>query len=319
MQHHRLKALLVCFLSALLTAPLAVSGAEAQTAQFTTSDDVEIAASYWPAEAESAPAVILLHMEKQDRQSWAPLVPVLHEAGFAVLALDLRGHGGSVPEGDDRLRQRIERNDQRMYQAMHRDVAAAYGWLAEQPGVDLARIALVGAGAGAAVAVDYAVRDKSIDAVVLMTPAENILGLDCAEDLQNYGERPVLMLAAEEDRAGAEALEAVAADAEVKTFGESQIRGTAMFGKVPNVERTLAEWVKRAVGDSSEQVVYASITSEVYHRPDSPAGKRIKPGNRRLFSSPAEAEQRGYRAAQVSQKKPAEPPAEPSDDKKDES
>src|SRR5258706_16301455 len=70
----------------------------AKSIEFKTSDSVQIAADYFaPAnKKEKAPVAILIHMYPADRKSWAPLIPALHNAGFAVLAYDIRGHAGSA-------------------------------------------------------------------------------------------------------------------------------------------------------------------------------------------------------------------------------
>jgi len=76
--------------------------------EYLTADGVKIVGDYWaPADMEQkAPVVILLHMYQSDRSSWKPLVPALQENGFAVLAIDLRGHGASTEPADRHQRTR---------------------------------------------------------------------------------------------------------------------------------------------------------------------------------------------------------------------
>ena len=72
----------------------------------------------------------------------APLTaPELAHAGWAVVALDLAGRGGSLGEDDHGGAEHAD------------DVRCAVSWLAERPEVDAARIGLVGLGLGAPVAV----------------------------------------------------------------------------------------------------------------------------------------------------------------------
>jgi 3-oxoadipate enol-lactonase len=47
--------------------------------------------------ADDAPVVCLLHSLSQDMGVWAEQLPVLLGAGYRVLRLDMRGHGGSDP------------------------------------------------------------------------------------------------------------------------------------------------------------------------------------------------------------------------------
>ena len=50
---------------------------------------------------ENAPVVCITHSLASDGGSWAEQVPPLLEAGFRVLRLDMRGHGGSEPVAGD--------------------------------------------------------------------------------------------------------------------------------------------------------------------------------------------------------------------------
>jgi alpha-beta hydrolase superfamily lysophospholipase len=61
----------------------------------TAADGVELAATYWPGPAPDAPGILLLHGIFAGRAGYAPQAEWLSRQGFAVLTLDLRGHGGS--------------------------------------------------------------------------------------------------------------------------------------------------------------------------------------------------------------------------------
>src|SRR5215470_504464 len=50
---------------------------------------------------ESAPTVCITHSLASDGGSWAEQVSALLQAGFRVLRLDMRGHGGSDPVDGD--------------------------------------------------------------------------------------------------------------------------------------------------------------------------------------------------------------------------
>lgn len=50
---------------------------------------------------EGAPTVCITHSLASDGGSWAEQVPALLQAGFRVLRLDMRGHGGSDPVAGD--------------------------------------------------------------------------------------------------------------------------------------------------------------------------------------------------------------------------
>src|ERR1700760_1346347 len=50
---------------------------------------------------EDAPTVCITHSLASDGGSWAEQVPPLLQAGFRVLRIDMRGHGGSDPVAGD--------------------------------------------------------------------------------------------------------------------------------------------------------------------------------------------------------------------------
>src|SRR5277367_3249119 len=50
---------------------------------------------------ETAPTVCITHSLASDGGSWAEQVPALLQAGYRVLRLDMRGHGGSDPVPGD--------------------------------------------------------------------------------------------------------------------------------------------------------------------------------------------------------------------------
>lgn len=282
----------------LLCSPAAAQVREPYPLEYTTSDGVVIVGDYWtPLDMNTkAPAVVLLHMYRSDRSAWRPLIPALEQAGFAILAIDLRGHGQSTKPEDRQLEQKVRDRDEKLFRNMHQDVFGAYRWLQQRPEVDLSRLAVVGASVGCSVALDYAGRDKSVDVLVLLTPGENYLGLNSLKHVKQYGDRSVLMLSSEEDRAkGTDSLAQLASRAEVKTFSQTDIHGTRMFGKVAGADQTISAFLEEHVGKASGDVVYASVNGEVYHQPDSLWIKRIKKENLRLLSSAAEAEQRGLR------------------------
>jgi alpha-beta hydrolase superfamily lysophospholipase len=187
--------------------------------RFPTQDNLLIVGAYTPPpnrKGERAPMVILLHMYASDHTAFDRLVPHLHAAGFAVLAIDLRGHGESVGPPEMGLAERVADRDRKLFAAMDRDVAGAYGWLVKQPEVDAARFVLVGASVGCSVALKYAARDRSVDGVVCLTPGTGYMGIDSLSDARKYGRRSVLLLASEEERTACDELGRLLAGAVVQ-------------------------------------------------------------------------------------------------------
>ena len=56
---------------------------------------------------ENAPVVCITHSLASDGGSWAEQAPALLQAGFRVLRLDMRGHGGSDPVAGDYTMQQL--------------------------------------------------------------------------------------------------------------------------------------------------------------------------------------------------------------------
>jgi len=100
------------------------------------------------------PAVAVLHGWGGNAEMMLPLAAPLHGAGYAVLLFDARNHGRS--DGDS-------------FSSMPRfaeDLEHALDWLARQPGVDAARVAVLGHSVGAAAALLVASHRRSLAAVV---------------------------------------------------------------------------------------------------------------------------------------------------------
>lgn len=119
--------------------------------------DVEIAAWHLP-QPGAARAVILVHGKDSSRSTefqgrFSELAARLHERGFAVVMIDLRGHGAS---GEARFSFGL---------AERRDVLGAVDWLLAQ-GFRAGGIGVLGVSMGAASAIGAAAEDPAIGALV---------------------------------------------------------------------------------------------------------------------------------------------------------
>jgi pimeloyl-ACP methyl ester carboxylesterase len=280
----------------LMIAPLA-RAIDAERVAFETYDNVTIVADYYAPKPTKtgAPMVILVHMYRSDRSAWRPLIEPLHEAGFAALAIDLRGHGDSATE---EARNRVAERDPAVFEAMYYDLRAAYDWLAKQEGVDRSRFALVGASVGCSVSLRYAVKDRSLDALVCLSPGANYLGLDSKQDIMRIRGRKLWLVAADDlkERAGVDALALLGEGIETTLF-PGNVHGTRLFGVVPHLEQRIAGFLKKSVAGPTDTTVYGSVEKDIYHLPGSGWIERISPRNMRHYSSPEEAEARGLRKA----------------------
>jgi pimeloyl-ACP methyl ester carboxylesterase len=104
------------------------------------------------------PAVVLVHDIGQRRGQLLPMIKPLHDAGFVVLAINLRGGGNRAAAGET-----FGLNESG-------DVRAAVDMLRRRSFVDAQKIALVGVGTGATAVLIAAQGDPQIAAVVANRP-----------------------------------------------------------------------------------------------------------------------------------------------------
>jgi dienelactone hydrolase len=187
-----------------------------------TTDKVKIQADYFaPAPGkEKSPVAILIHMYPADRKSWSVLVPALHEAGFAVLAYDIRGKGDSAGGKDSSLAKRYEAHEAKLFQDAWHDVEAVKKWLSSQKECDTNRIVLIGASIGCSISIDYAGRDDAVKAIVCLSPGTNYFGVDSMADIKKVKTKNILLISPEAEQDQVNAL--------VKATN-----GVAMPGKFP--------------------------------------------------------------------------------------
>ena len=124
-------------------------------------DGLKIAAWYIPADvsqpAEKSSAIVMVHGWNASRtnafnQHFIDLAKALHQAGFSIMMIDMRGHGQSA--NSHFTFGRLER----------RDVLAAVDYLLER-GHPSGKIGLIGTSMGAASVIGAAVEDQSVGAV----------------------------------------------------------------------------------------------------------------------------------------------------------
>ena len=119
---------------------------------------------------ERPPLIVMAHGYSADRASMSGMARSLARAGYAVLSLDLRGHGSNTHRFEGDLRD---------------DFDTAVDWAETSPYVDGERIAVLGHSMGAGAALDFASIDPRPKAVVpvsggwavndAVTPANTLL------------------------------------------------------------------------------------------------------------------------------------------------
>lgn len=196
------------------------------------------------------PGVIYLHQAGRDRHSWYPLTIQTAGRGMAVLALDLRGHGENpAAAGNPSTKAAGLGPDD--YKKMVADVRNAVSYLAIRNEVDGGRIALVGSGLGANLALLTAGESwaEAVTCVIAVSPTLDDHGLAPLEAVKRIPKsRAVYLAAARDDAASWTACETLVP--QIKTLKEFfQVEtggaGVALFGK--GLFQKIPAWLYDAV------------------------------------------------------------------------
>ncbi len=159
-----------------------------QPVEITMGDGTVLRASYYTVDdsATLVPGVLLMHSAYGSRGHWHDVAKQLQQAGVVVLAFDARGHGQS-----DGTRS--------FDQTMVEDGDRALGWLLSLPEIDRDRVGIAGSNFGSIVALRVALLYPEVGALVMLSPGRRMWRLSSDEVINEYGTRPILLAAAEED------------------------------------------------------------------------------------------------------------------------
>ncbi|MFV0389098.1 MAG: alpha/beta hydrolase [Pyrinomonadaceae bacterium] len=198
----------------------------------TSEGNVEIIGTYFEPKKEPSPAVLLLHQWGSDRHSFDDFAKKLQTAGFGVLTIDGRGFGDSTKtsEGETVL---PERTDEAV-KGMLVDIGNAYEFLERKKEIDSTLIQIGGASYGSSLAILYAAGNKKVKAVALVSPGLNYFGnMEIEPAIKAYGARPILLVAAEDDKDSAATVKMIVAEFPDKNYIEKIYEngghGTALF------------------------------------------------------------------------------------------
>jgi len=241
----------LCVAALLLLRPAPVSTAAEATAvssgeaveelRLETSDGIRIAAWYYPAPeaAKAAPTVILIHDVEGSHKTVDHLARSLQQAGCAVVAPDLRGHGGSgsrpaSPVGggsrsdavEPRLLKKVDLESMaaatggrvRDQSGLRGEIEAVRNWIKQKSdggAVDIDRLCVVGCGLGGTLASMWTAADwnwppttagpqgQQVRALVVISPVWATKGISMSVPLTNEGLQrviPIMVVAGKSDR-----------------------------------------------------------------------------------------------------------------------
>lgn len=188
---------------------------------------------YTPGDTPSPwPGVILLHMLWGDRSSWEDFAIKLTDAGYAVLAVDMRGHGDTGGEVD--------------WDLAGNDLQQVWNYLGARPDIDGDRMAVLGASIGANMALVTGADKSNARTVVLLSPGLNYAGVEIRDPLLTYGERPMLIVASQEDTYAADSsrrLEEIALGETRLVMYQGAGHGLHMFEREPGLADLIIDWL----------------------------------------------------------------------------
>lgn len=200
-------------------------------------DGLELDAAFYAAEGlEKAPGVILLHMLGSSRTIWETvgLADELAANGYAVLALDMRGHGETGGSQD--------------WAQAEDDIQRVWQFFVNRPEVDGEKTAVLGASIGSNMALIAAANEPTIRTAILLSPGLNYRGVAPAERLPDYGDRPLFIVASEDDYYSMDSAnklaETAVGETEVKIY-EAAGHGTEMFAPQPDLTALILNWLAR--------------------------------------------------------------------------
>jgi len=198
--------------SAPSAAPAPVAGPD--VVSLTTEDKLVLQADYYKPRAsdEAVPGALLIHDAGGSRADLQPFAERLQKSGFAVLVLDLRGHGAS--RGDQPPWSELsEPARARLWAFALRDVKAGADFLRADSAVHSSNLSLLGDRAGCTLVARYAVKDENVRDIVLLAPKPRELGFDLEQDVEDLGGLPTFIATTKGAQEGAERLAASAREA----------------------------------------------------------------------------------------------------------
>ncbi|HEY2381918.1 MAG TPA: alpha/beta fold hydrolase [Terriglobia bacterium] len=184
------------------------------------------------------PAVLLLHGYGEDRSVWKDFSRQLIERGWAVMTLDLRGHGESRMKNGIAVQLSPEwRTNSREFPL---DLDPALDWLKSRPRVDGRKIVVIGSDIGADLALIASGRFPEVRTVVAINPKldESLSLAGSAHDFQPQSSLIVTPNQAEGDRIKA----LVKPPSRVLVISRSG--GTAQWAADKQVDDAIFQWLK---------------------------------------------------------------------------
>lgn len=201
---------------------------------------------YIPKSKEKVPVVVLLHSLGGTQRNWDDLPYKLIDKGYAVLNLDLRGHGDSIY--NRRMQRRYWQNfNSDLFKKYPRDIILGIDNLNNYKQLDLSRVALVGSGIGAnTAAMVTSAKKYQIKTIVMISPSEKFYGSSILLKLVDYGDKPILAIAGENDRlavAAVNKIDKIAQGEYKKIIYPKGGSGILLYKNKPEIKTEIINWL----------------------------------------------------------------------------
>lgn len=190
---------------------------------------------------DDAPAVLLLHMLNSDRAAWEPLIPALTDAGYHVLAVDLRGHGDTGGAND--------------WELAVTDVQTLLDWLKSQDGVT--DVVIIGGSIGSNLALIGCGNDPDCVTAIALSPGLDYRGLQPEDSLvTDLEERSALLIGSHNDNPSGADIRQMATNARGEVamwLFPGRTHGTNLFGAAngETVISLIVSWLDAHLSDNA--------------------------------------------------------------------
>ncbi len=219
-----------------------------------------------PQLTEKYPLVILLHALGGGQGDWEQLPARLVHEGYAVLAVDQRGHGKSAQPGQSW--RGFKSKEWQRFSADTIRMMAFFDESEDYPQVDASRVGLIGASIGANVALITSARDNAtehrVQAVVTLSAGLKYKGLEVTKSIYRY-KNPLMMIASQNDKYAFESTQmlnrlhtGVKSIKLYKNIGH----GTDMIRFFPELQTEIVQWLVGSLPPTSAPIIYPSEDDE---------------------------------------------------------
>lgn len=211
-----------------------------------TRDNLSLSVKYFiPETQEKPPVVILLHQFRKDKSSWNEFIPDLLKNGYAVYAIDMRGHGKSnkFKDGREIFHETMPESE---WNQVPYDVHSVIELIKTNADVDSSRIAVIGASIGANTSIITAsMFSNEIITAVALSPGIEYHHLKTYQYAKN-AKNPLMIAVAKNDTYAFESsneLNNVIKSKHSMEVYESSEHGTNLLNITPDLQSKIIVWL----------------------------------------------------------------------------